>query len=93
MTKHKYYVGIEKQAKKKVDRLPGHVRQRAKRMIMALRNDPQPPRSQELRGQPNIYRIPLDKWRLIYRLEEDIKTVTILAVRFKTGPETYEDIE
>ncbi len=51
------------------------------------------PRSQELRGKPNIYRIPLQKWRIIYRLEEDIKTVTVLTVRLKIGPETYDDIK
>jgi mRNA interferase RelE/StbE len=72
--------------------LPGAYRQRVRRLIASLANDPHPPRSKELRDLPGYYRVPLDEWRIIYYIENDEVVVIILTVRLKTGEETYHDI-
>jgi mRNA-degrading endonuclease RelE of RelBE toxin-antitoxin system len=66
---------------------------RALRLIESLADAPRPPTAQELRDLPNRYRLWLNGWRIIYRVDDDAQAVFILAVRHKTGPETYESLE
>jgi mRNA interferase RelE/StbE len=84
---------ITKTAQKELGRLPGHVRQRARRIVNALAANPRPRDAKELRGMPGRYRIRLSKWRIIYRVDDENQVVLILRVRRKVGPETYEDME
>ncbi len=74
-------------------RLPGNYRQRLRRVIEALAEQPTPPSAKVLRERPGRYRIRVDHWRLIYRGDDADGGVLILRVRRKTGPETYDDIE
>jgi mRNA interferase RelE/StbE len=74
-------------------RLPGHVRQRARRAISQLGEQPRPLGAKELRDRPGYYRMRLDDWRIIYQADDGTRTVTVLRVRRKTGPETYQDLE
>jgi len=84
---------ITETAKKEIYRLPGNIRQRVRWIVNNLAEDPRPRESKELRGMPGRYRIRLDQWRIIYRIERENLVVLILRVRRKTGAETYEDIE
>lgn len=88
-----YRLRITKSAEKEIDRLPGHVRQRVRRVVGALAMEPRPATAKELRDLPGRYRIRLDKWRIIYRVNDDEQSVLLLTVRPKTWPETYQDIE
>lgn len=88
-----YRLRIAREAEKEIDRLPGHVRQRIRRLVNSLADDPRPITAKELRDLPGRYRIRLDSWRIIYRLDEENLTVLILRVQRKTGPETYQDLE
>jgi mRNA interferase RelE/StbE len=74
-------------------RLPGHVRQRARRAIQALAREACPGEAKELREMSGFYRLRLDDWRIIYRVDDENQVVRILRVRLKTGPETYENLE
>jgi mRNA-degrading endonuclease RelE of RelBE toxin-antitoxin system len=65
----------------------------ARREIEALAAYPCPPRAQELRDRPGRYRIHLNRWRMIYRVEDDSRIVRILDIRLKTGPETHEGLD
>ena|GEM_PF-387061 len=49
-----YQLWIEDEAKAEVRRLPGHLRQRIRRAIQGLSNEPRPPNSRELRGPEGI---------------------------------------
>lgn len=80
-------------ASHEIRELPGHVRQRVRRVVETLADNPTPPGAKELRGRPGRYRIPLLRWRVIYRVEHDTRTVLVLTVRRKTSPQTYEGIE
>lgn len=73
--------------------LPGHLRQRARRVVSELAEQPRPRGAKELRGLPNRYRLWLNGWRIIYRVDEPDKVVLVLRVRHKEGPETYEGLE
>ncbi len=88
-----YQLRITDTAKKEIERLPGNIRQRVRRIINSLADNPCPKQAKELRDLPGRYRIRLDDWRVIYRVEQDQILVLILHVRRKTGPETYRDLE
>lgn len=87
-----YQIEISASAQRDVTRLPGHIRQEARRRIRELAQDPRPPKSKELQGYSNLYRTWLDgKWRIIYRIDDEARMIRIVRVREK-GPHTYEDL-
>lgn len=88
-----YRIRITETAENELRRLPGHVRQRARRLGSQLADEPRPVGSRELRDLPGRYRVRLDDWRVIYRVDDAARSVTVLRVRRKTGPETYQGIE
>ncbi len=74
--------------------LPGFYRQRIRRILEALPDDPRPACRRPLRGDiPNGYKIRLDHWRVIYQVDDAEQALYVLAIRRKTGPETYQDLE
>jgi mRNA-degrading endonuclease RelE of RelBE toxin-antitoxin system len=88
-----YRLNYSDEARRALRILPGRYRQRARRLIESLAGEPRPQAAKELRHLPNRYRLWLNGWRIIYRVDDDAQRVLILAVRHKTGPEIYEDIE
>lgn len=88
-----YQLRITATAQREILGLPGQFRQRARRAVTALAQEPRPCGAKELRGLPNRYRLWLNGWRIIYRVDETEQVVLILRVRHKEGPETYEDLE
>jgi hypothetical protein len=45
------------------------------------------------RDLPGRFRIRLDRWPVLYRVEPEEQTVPILRVPLKTGPETHHNLE
>ena len=88
-----YRIRVTETAWREMQRRPGYVRQRVRRLIDSLANDPVPTRARELRGLPGRYRLPLLNWRIIYRVDPSSEIVLVLTIRRKTGPETYEDLD
>ena len=90
-----YKVYITPTANREIEASPGFVRQRIKRAIKALRDDPRPPGSKEL-DVPDIdrelRRLTLDKCRVIYAITETENIVDVFAVR-KRPPYDYGDLE
>lgn len=89
-----YQVFITPRALKEAKELPGHMRQRTRRAIQALADDPRPANSKELdvRGlAQEVRRLRLDKWRVVYAITEVDNIVDILAVR-KRPPYDYGDL-
>ena len=73
--------------------LPAFYRQQVRRGLEALPENPHPPGSRPLRGGiPNGYRIRLGRWRIIYQVDDDERTIYVLAIRRRTGPETSQDL-
>ena len=82
----RYKIKITALAKDDIRSLPGNIRQRVRRAIEGLAENAVPGGAKELRGLPGRYRIRIDRWRIIYRIEQEEVMVLILRVRRKTGP-------
>ncbi len=91
----RYTLFVTPAAWSEVKRLPGNVRQRAKRAITGLADDPRPPVSMALNVpdiEAEIRRLRLDHWRVVYAVTEANHTVDVLAVR-KRPPYDYGDLQ
>jgi len=88
-----YRIEYSDETEHDLSRLPGNYRQRVKRLIEALRQNPRPAAAKSLRDRPTRFRIWLDRWRLIYEVDDESCIVFILRVKQKRGPETYEGLD
>ena len=73
--------------------MPGNYRIRARRLLESLAKNPQPNGAKQLRDMPGYFRLRLNGWRVIYRVDQETGSLLILAIRRKTGPETYQNLE
>ena len=78
--------------------LPGHLRQRVRRLINGLASDPHPSSSTVLATEGlvlpvdiTIRRVRIDRWRVIYAINDTEQWVWVLAVR-RRPPYNYEDL-
>lgn len=74
--------------------LPGHMRQRVRRAVKALADNPRPAGSKQLDVpgfERELRRLQLDKWRIVYVITESENIVDVLAVR-KRPPYDYGDL-
>ncbi len=80
-----------------IKRLPGNVRQRVRHAIDELADNPRPPRSKQLDvadmegPAPEVRRLRIDNWRVVYLVSDDEKTVDVVAVR-RRPPYDYGDL-
>jgi len=91
----RYTVYVTPNAWKEIKDLPGHVRQRVRRAIDALAENPRPARSKQLDVpdlEPELHRFRLDRWRIVYAITKERHFVDVLAVR-KRPPYDYDDLE
>lgn len=90
-----YTVYVIPAAFREIKDLPGHVRQRVRCAIDAFADNPRPPSSKKLDLQETdceVWRLRLDKWRVVYAISNTDKAVDVLAVR-KRPPYDYGDLE
>lgn len=83
-------------------RLPGTMRQRIRRAIDELAQEPRPSTSEALTLPDSVdvrikvewetRRIKLDDWRIVYAISETWREVAVLSVR-QRPPYSYEDLE
>ena len=92
-----YAVFVSRTAQKQITSLPGNVRQRVRRAVDQLSDEPKPPggKALDLTGLPasgvEAYRLRLDKWRIVYTVTPDERIVDVLAVR-QRPPYDYADL-
>ncbi len=87
-----YQVDIPRRVRRQIEGLPGHMRQRVKREIAQLAFKPRPEYAEELRGNlAGRYKISLDQYRLVYRIDDEIVVVQVLKVGRKHDV-FYEDV-
>jgi mRNA-degrading endonuclease RelE of RelBE toxin-antitoxin system len=90
-----YQLWIEDEAKVEIKRLPGHMRQRIHQAVQSLCDEPRPHYSHKLRTPEHITlevrRLRLDRWRVVYVVDEEWSEVGVLAVR-KRPPYDYRDL-
>jgi mRNA interferase RelE/StbE len=78
--------------------LPGNVRQRVRRLITSLANEPRPANSRvldvdglDIPVSVEIRRVRLEKWRILYAINEAEGWVWVLQIH-KRPPYQYEDL-
>ncbi|NEO55603.1 MAG: type II toxin-antitoxin system RelE/ParE family toxin [Okeania sp. SIO3B5] len=76
--------------------LPGVVRQRIKKIIDALSENPRPDNSIKLDFPTDTdswepRRIRVDSWRIVYAVDDTFEQVAVLAIR-KRPPYDYDDL-
>lgn len=91
-------VWIHPKAWKEVKSLSGHVKQRVRRVIRDLAQEPRPAHSRRLLVPAEFAsmsiearRLRIDKWRVIYVIDNDWNAVIVLAIR-KRPPYNYKDL-
>jgi mRNA interferase RelE/StbE len=90
-----YRVWIDAPAIAETKATPGHVRQRLKRAMRELGDDPRPDDSKALdwpTGNFEPRRIKLRNWRIVYAVDDDSRWVWVLAVR-RRPPYDYGDLD
>ena len=90
----RYKVYVTPAAWKEIKDLPGQIRQRMRKAVGALAENPCPPKSKTLEVpglRSEVRRLRLDRWRIVYAITEADKAVDVLAVR-KRPPYDYGDL-
>lgn len=90
-----YTVYINPEAFDSIKELPGNMRQRIRRSIKELAENPRPSDSKMLdlpEFEASIWRLRVDNWRIIYTIDESEKIVDVLAIR-KRPPYDYGDLQ
>lgn len=88
----KYRLDIKTTVLRQIELLPGRYRQRIRRIIAELVMNPRPQHAQPLRTFPDRYRIRVDDYRIVYRVEDDLLMIEVVKVGRKSGPEFYTDV-
>jgi mRNA interferase RelE/StbE len=91
----RYTVYVTPAALREAKGLPGNVRQRVKRAIGALADNPRPPDSKVLElleVDAEARRLRIDNWRIVYAITELNQAIDVLAVR-RRPPYDYGDLE
>lgn len=90
----RYKVYVVPSAWKEAKRLPGFVRQRVKKAIESLAENPHPPKSQELRQEHverEVRRLRIENWRIVYAVDVADRAIDVIAIR-KRPPYNYDDL-
>ena len=89
-----YRIRYSDEAKRTISGIPGNYRQRIRRMIEGLTGDPNPSEAIELeRELGGLFKIKLDRLRMIYTFNVDAAIVFVIGIQLKTGPDTYGDLD
>ena len=77
--KNPYSVIVKRSAEKELDRLPNQIHERITRKLLTLEENPRSPGVQKLHGEDR-YRIRIGDFRVLYVINDDARTVEIVAV-------------
>ena len=78
-----YKINIKKSANKDLDALDDNTYIRIDRNIQRLRNDPFPRGVKKLAGEENRYRIRVGKYRILYEIDQNDKTIVIYRIKLR----------
>ena len=82
-----YAVVLKPAARRDLRKLPDDVRRRIASRIDALAGDPRPSGAEDLRGEPDLYRVRVGEYRILYQIES--KALVVLVVRIGHRREVY----
>jgi mRNA interferase RelE/StbE len=76
----KYSLEIKQSAQKEMDALDDTVFTRIDRKILALADNPRPSGCKKLKGYKDQRRIRVGDWRVLYIIDNETRTVTVMHV-------------
>ena len=80
----RYVVELTASAEKALDRLSDSLYRRIVDKLVALEDDPRPPRiSRKLQAPFDGYRLRVGQWRALYVVDDESRKVTVYAVRHR----------
>lgn len=74
---------IKRAAEQDLRALPQAIFQRVNAKILALRDDPRPAGVRKLSGSVQGWRIRAGSYRIVYQIDDDAQTVTIVRVKHR----------
>lgn len=91
----RYSIWIEDTAKRELQNVPGHMRQRIKQAIADLGDNPRPYNSKAMTSPVSfaveLRRIRIEKWRVVYVIDEAEASLGVYAIR-RRPPYAYDDL-
>lgn len=78
-----YTISLTRPAEKDLESLPKDVLRRVDAAILTLADDPQPHSSKKLKGEEDLYRLRVGRYRIIYRIENDELIVLVIRIRHR----------
>ena len=78
-----YKIKIKRSAERDLKRFPNALFLRINQHILALRDDPRPPGVRKLQGDLEGWRVRVGDYRIVYQVDDDAKTGTIVRVRHR----------
>ena len=85
-----YAVRLKRSAVKTLEKLPQDVQRRVRLRIDGLPADPRPTGVKKLAGDPNLWRIRVGNYRLVYEIHDRRRLVVVLRIAHRR--EVYRDI-
>lgn len=85
----RWQVILTRQAEKTLYRLPKPLLQQIDHALLALAEKPCPPESHRLASYNDLYRLPIEEWRLTYAIAQERLTILILEITPKQQPGRY----
>ena len=77
----KYSVSVKRSAIRELERLPVKVFEAIDKKIILLESEPRPSGVKKLTGEKNLFRIRYRSFRIIYEIDDLVKTITILKIK------------
>ena len=82
-----YTVKLLPPAQRALDRITGDIYRRITDRLLALEQNPRPQGVDKLAGKPDLYRIRVGDWRIVYQIRD--KELLILIVKIGHRREIY----
>jgi mRNA interferase RelE/StbE len=75
-----YRVEVARRAVKSLARLPTQEQQRVRAAVDLLSENPRPPGCVPLEGEPNVYRVRVGDYRIVYKMLDAVLLVHVVAI-------------
>jgi mRNA interferase RelE/StbE len=85
-----YRLELKPSAQKALVKIPPPHRQRIAKIIDRLRTNPRPRGSVKLAGIPELYRIRIGEYRVVYQVRDDV--LVVLVVRISGRGDVYRNL-
>ncbi len=80
MIEERWKVFIPKQVDKELSKLPPEIREQIERALRKLAQNPFSPGVEKMEGRPERWRMRVGKYRIVFRIDEDERTLVIVTV-------------